>query len=127
MSNLQGYRCPNCDAMIPISRNGIYKCECCGSEYEKADSYGIRPLQVEVCNAELVTLAAKGVIHEEYLVDPDMKEKIVEMTVEGIAKEIAGSLVPLMEIETCRDPFEMKTIIAGKVRVARPDSRMTRW
>ena len=32
MAELNGYRCPNCNSMIPIPRHGnIYKCECCGS------------------------------------------------------------------------------------------------
>ena len=74
MAELNGYRCPNCNAMIPIPKHGnIYKCECCGSEFEKEQDY-LKPLKVEVCHAKLVTLGYKTAIQDEYLKDKTIKE-----------------------------------------------------
>ena len=79
MAELNGYRCPNCNAMIPIPKHGnIYKCECCGSEFEKEQDY-IKPLKVEVCNAKLVTLGYKTAIQDEYLKDENNNKYTVSI------------------------------------------------
>ena len=37
MSEFKAYRCPNCGNMLRLSDHSgrIYKCECCGTEYER--------------------------------------------------------------------------------------------
>lgn len=118
MAELNGYRCPNCNAMIPIPKHGnIYKCECCGSEFEKEQDY-LKPLKVEVCNAKLVTLGYKTAIQDEYLKDETIKEKVIEHSLNNIAHELAKKIVPYMEIEIYKDPCKMLTIINGRVRIA---------
>ena len=118
MAELNGYRCPNCNAMIPILKHGnIYKCECCGSEFEKEQDY-LKPLKVEVCNAKLVTLGYKIAIQDEYLKDETIKEKVIEHNLNNIAHELAKKIIPYMEIEIYKDPCKMLTIINGKVRIA---------
>lgn len=122
MADLKGYRCPNCGNMIPISRSNIYKCEYCGSEYEKEDDW-LKPLRVEVCEAHLVNLDFKTKLNDVYLKDEQIKEKYIQHTVDGIAHELAKQIVPFMEIRTYKDMREMTTVIAGRVRVAEPNER----
>ena len=118
MAELKGYRCPNCNAMIPIPKHGnIYKRECCGSESEKEQDY-LKPLKVEVCNAKLVTLGYKTAIQDEYLKDETIKEKVIEHNLNNMAHELAKKIIPYMEIEIYKDPYKMLTIINGKVRIA---------
>lgn len=117
MSEYKGYRCPNCGQMIPLSQNRIIKCEYCGSEYEKEQDT-IKPLRIEVCNAEIITLGYKQRLREEYLVNENIKEKYIEHTIDGIAHHLAKEIVPYTEVKSYRDLATMETIISGKVRIA---------
>lgn len=127
MADLKGYRCPNCGQMIPISQGRIFKCEFCGSEYEKEDDY-LKPLRVEVINAKIVKLEYKAKLDEYYLRDERYKEDYINHTINDIAHKLAEQIVPFMEIRSYKDMREMTTIISGRVRVAEPNERFhTDW
>ncbi len=120
MSKLQGYVCPNCGAMISIPKTGrIYHCSYCNSDYEKEyENDFLHPLKVEVCPARLVTLGCRREIPMEYTRHPEAREKVIEMTMKDIARELAEGLIPYMEFTEEFDPMRMTTIIGGKVKIA---------
>lgn len=121
MSEIKGYRCPNCGSMIPIPSNGrIYKCKYCCSEYEKEYDY-LKPLKIEVCEARLVNLMYTETIPDEYLVNADIKEKVIEHTLNNIAHELSKQIVPFMEIESYKDFEKMVTVVKGRVKIADKD------
>lgn len=117
MSEIKGYKCPNCGSMIPIPRSGrIFKCEHCGSEYEKENDY-LYPIKIEVCNAKLVTLECRKSIPDEYM-RGDIKEAVIEHTLNSIAHELAKSIVPFMEIKSYKDICNLTTVIGGRIKIA---------
>ena len=81
---------------------------------------------VETCEAKLVTLVAKRNIPDMFLRDEDTKEEVIEMSLKHISQELAEHIIPYMEIKTYKDMQTMTTVVAGKIRVAEPNSRVYR-
>ena len=54
----------------------------------------------------------------EYTRHPEAREKVIEMTMKDIARELAEGLTPYMEFTEEFDPMRMTTIIGGKVKIA---------
>lgn len=123
MADLKGYRCPNCGNMIPISRSNIYKCEYCGSEYEKENEY-LKPLLVETCEAKLITFESKARLDDHILADEKCKEDYIKATLSTVARQLAEQIIPYMEVRSYKDISSMTTVIGGKIRIAEPNSRL---
>lgn len=128
MSELKGYRCPNCGNMLQLSQrgSGIYRCECCGSEYEKDYDGGmglvIRPY---VVRPQIETFESVAKL-DHYMLDEVLSEEnkvgIVEHTIKSMARDLAEQLIPYIEITTQRDLCTMALMIRGKLQVVKPDT-----
>lgn len=117
MNTPKGYRCANCGNMLPISRSGIMKCECCGSEYKVEDDQVI-PFRVEHIQFRTETIGASYVIPEEMLkYNP---EAAFEVTLEKMAHGMAEKIAPLMDIRVGYDPMYFTYKLDAKLRVAIP-------
>lgn len=121
----RGYRCPNCSAMLPISKTyrGICTCECCGSEYRIKNEYEIEPLKVEVCRVDLVPIAASQIIDDNVLYEAEQcgeKEKFIEYNLKSLSKQLAEQIIPFMEVYAEKDPRYMHTTIHSGIRIAKP-------
>lgn len=121
----EGYRCPNCGAMLEISKTykGICTCQHCGSEYRINDEYTIEPLKVEVCQVPLITLGCSQIISE-----PDLyvcerygkKEEFIEQNLKSLARSLSEQIVPYMDAYVDRDIRTRDYSISGRVRIAGP-------
>lgn len=121
----QGYRCPNCNAMLPISRTyrGICTCECCGSEYRIKSEYEIEPLKVEVCQVDLIPICARQIINDEELQCAEQygkKEEFIEQNLKSLSRQLAEQIVTFMEVQIEKDMMYRQTIIQSRVRIAKP-------
>ena len=123
MSELKGYRCSNCGQMLPISSGRIFKCEYCGSEYEK-ENEDLKPLLVETCEAKLITFESKVRLNDHILADERCKEDYIKATLSTVAHQLAEQIVPYMEVKSYKDIRSMTTVIGGKIRIAEPNSRL---
>jgi len=119
--NPKGYRCANCGNMLSISeaKEGILRCECCGSEY-KAENDVITPLRIESIPCKCHTIGSRVEIPREYLFKNP--ERILELSLHEMARNMADKLVPLMSLEASCDPMKMEYILYGKIKVAIPDT-----
>lgn len=119
--NPKGYRCANCGNMLSISeaKKGILRCDCCGSEY-KAENDVITPLRIESIPYKYHTIGSRVEIPREYLFKNP--ERIFELSLHEMARNMADKLVPLMSLETSYDPMKMEHILYGKIKVAIPDT-----
>ena len=117
MSDLKGYRCPNCGQMLPISRSGIYTCEYCGSQYKAEDEYGV--LKIERLPFKSIQLTLQKRIALEYLID--RPQEILAYSLEEMAKEMAEKLLPYMEYDIAQDPQYMDCRMRGRIRIAIPE------
>lgn len=97
-------------------------CEYCGTRYkEDRDELG-HVHCIQTCPAKLSVLATKIEISNDDIVCMP-QETLAEYTLNTMTKELAKSLVPYMKLETERDPYTMKQIVRGSVRVVEPDFR----
>ena len=118
--NPTGYRCANCGKMLPASRVGIVKCECCGSEYRIEDNYTLRPLKVEQLPFNVQILRGQTEIPREFLqYDP---QGVFESSLHRMAEQMAEKLMPLMQLDLQYDPMRMHYIIGSQIRVAYPST-----
>lgn len=125
--NAEGYRCPNCGAMLPISKTyrGICTCQHCGGEYKITDSYMVEPFTVEVCQLPLIDIKMQQLISYETIEQikwANAEETYMEHVMDAIAMNLSKKLLPFMETYVERDAFTLGTVINGRIRVARPIS-----
>ena len=118
--NPKGYRCANCGNMLSISEanKGILRCDCCGSEYRINDE--ITPLMIESIPYKYRTIGSRVEIPREYLFENS--ERIFELSLHEMARNMADKLVPLMSLEVSYDPMKMEHILYGNIKVAVPDT-----
>lgn len=122
---VEGYACPNCGAMLEISKTykGVCTCQHCGGEYRITDEYAIEPYKVEVCQVPLITLGCKQIVNENDLYICDRygkKEEFIEQNLKSLARNLSEQIVPYMDAYVDRDMYNMKYIIGGRVRIASP-------
>ena len=119
--NPKGYRCANCGNMLSISatKKGILRCDCCGSEY-KAENDEITPLRIERIPYKYHTIGSRVEIPREYLFKNP--ERILELSLHEMARNMADKLVPLMSLEVSYDLMKMEQILYGNIKVAIPDT-----
>lgn len=122
---VEGYVCPNCGAMLEISKTykGICTCQHCGGEYRITDEYAIEPLKVEVCQVPLITLGCNQIIsdHDLYICDRyGKKEEFIEHNLKSLARSLSEQIVPYMDAYVDRDMRTMNYSISGRVRIASP-------
>lgn len=119
--NPKGYRCANCGNMLSISaaKKGILRCDYCGSEY-KAENDEITPLRIERIPYKYRTIGSRVEIPREYLFENP--ERIFELSLHEMARNMADKLVPLMSLELSYDPMKMEHMLYGNLKVAVPDT-----
>ena len=111
-------RCHNCGGQLDAN---TLKCPYCGSQYER-ENQGGQTIYIQTCPAQLVPLRYQMEMPIEDLsrVDPEI---LAEHCMKEITHSIAEALVPYIKFETERDPFKMRQIIRGSIRVVEPDFR----
>ena len=114
--NPKGYRCANCGNMLPASRTGIIKCECCGSEYRIED--GMEPLRIERIPFQAVTLGCEAIIPREILLENP--NAAFEITLNRMARNLAEKLVPVMDLTVRVDPLRADYLLQARLRAAIP-------
>lgn len=110
--------CECCGGAIdPITQ----QCEYCGTKY-KFEMNGGAIHYIQTCPASLVPLRYQMEVPLEAMMDipPD---KLAEISMREMTRELAKALVPYIKLETERDPYTLKQIIRGTVRVVEPDFR----
>lgn len=121
MSDLKGYRCPNCGQMLPISksRGGIVTCEYCGSEYkvEGDDPFNLR---IERIPFRSVRFSMQASIPRECCYNGEDMKMAFHYTVEELANALAEKLLNIMEIEVCQDIPYGDFKVRSSMRVAVP-------
>lgn len=125
--NAEGYRCPNCGAMLPISKTyrGICTCQHCGGEYKITDDYMVEPLTVEVCQVPLIDIKMQQLISHEAIEQikwSHAEEAYMEHMMGAMAINLSKKLLPFIETYVEQDMFTMNTVINGRIKVAKPIS-----
>lgn len=123
----EGYRCPNCGAMLLISKTyrGICTCQHCGGEYKITDSYMVEPLTVEVCQLPLIDIKMQQLISRESVEQikwAHAEEECMEHIMDAIVRNLSKKLLPFIETHVERDMCTLNTVINGRIKVAGPIS-----
>lgn len=125
MSKLTGYKCANCGQMLPIPKGNIFKCEYCGSEYERDDYTDVlKPLYVQVLHADVATLKSNYILDRYTMQHTDRAQDALEHAIENCANKMAEQLVPYIEWHTYTRPEDF-VVVEGRLKVVRPDERIT--
>lgn len=115
---LEELKCRNCQAPLnPIT----YKCEYCGSQYEKKIEYGVTHY-IQKCPAQVQTIGSQVCISDEVMVRMP-EEDIARYAMNDIVHDLAKALAPYIKLETMWDAYEPRQIIRGTIRVVEPDFR----
>lgn len=119
--DIRGYRCPNCGAMIPISRGRVLKCECCGAEFERTRS-DLIPYQVVTFEGEDIVIGTRISQWEmdETFRDEVHAEDFLEYKLNEMARKLATSIIPYIEMDVSEDLPRGGMLIRGKLRVGKP-------
>lgn len=109
-------KCECCGGTI---NTATYKCEYCGTQYEGLSQDCIRIVShTPGCRVLSSNMAIDGMMLHEF-----GEKEAAEMAIDRLARNIAESLVPYMDIETEYDPCFRQQIIKARVRVIEPDYR----
>jgi hypothetical protein len=115
---LEELRCRNCQAPLnPIT----YKCEYCGSQYEKKIEHGVTHY-IQTCPAKVQTIRSQVSVPDEVMCRMS-EEDIARYTMNEMVHHLAEALAPYTKIETEKDYMLCRQIIRGTIRVVEPDFR----
>jgi len=119
--DIRGYRCPNCGAMIPVKSGRVLKCECCGSEFERTRS-DLIPYQVVTFEGEDIVIGTRISQWEmdETFRDAVQAEDFLEYKLNEMARKLATSIMPYIEVVVHEDLERGGMLIRGKVRIGKP-------
>lgn len=117
-------KCECCGAPLNVSyinnyRTNISFCEYCGSKYRLENETVIR---VENFHNPIRTLISKVELPEEDI-RAIGEEKMSEIAIRNLTRNLAESLAPMMTVEKTYDPMTMRHLITAKVRVVEADYR----
>lgn len=117
MSEITGYRCPNCGNMVPISRGSVLTCAYCGSQFEKErDSYYHTTFEGDDI---IIGTRITGWEMDE-IKKGDRGEEFLEYKLKEMAHKLAEALLPRIAIDVSEAPLTGDVLIRGKVRIGRP-------
>ena len=114
---MEQLKCPNCGGNVDRER---MICPYCGTQFKREHDPNI--LRIETYNPRTRVLETK-VMFSEHELNMLGIENASEIMVHEMAKKIANSLVPFMEVKTSYDPQRFEHILRARVRVLEPDYR----
>lgn len=113
---MEQLKCPNCGGNIDRSR---MICPYCGTQFKNEYNDIIR---IETYNPRVVPLKATAMLDESFIKTIG-KENASEILVREMARNIADSLIPFMEVYTSYVPERCEYRTDARIRVLKPECR----
>lgn len=114
---MEQLKCPNCGGNVDRER---MICPYCGTQFKR--DYESNVLRIETYNPQVETLSGK-IILDKMFVDTVGLEEASNMAVHELAKKVADSIAPFMELHTQNDYQHLGVTVSARVRILRPDYR----
>ena len=114
---MEQLKCSNCGGNVDRER---MICPYCGTQFKR--DYERNVLRIETYNPRAETLTGKIILDQRF-VDTVGLEEASNVAVHELAKKVADSIAPFMEIHTEFDPRRLETVVSARARILRPDYR----
>lgn len=113
---MEQLKCPNCGGNIDRER---MICPYCGTQF-KREEYEQNILRIEAYNPQVEIFKGKIILDRRYVAAVGVEEAS-KMAVHEIARKVADSIAPFMELNTEFDARRLETVVSARVRILRPD------
>ena len=114
---MEQLKCPNCGGNVDRER---MICPYCGTQFKRENDQSI--LRIETYNPRMEVLGGTVMLDDRF-VDMVGIEDASQMVINELAKKVADSIAPFMEVQTTPDFERCGVMVSARVRILRPDYR----